>query len=48
MVYNSLTAWIGQPNVPVEIDAALNERDYGDLNGLDKDEAIKKYGKDKV
>ncbi len=26
----------------------LRERDYGDLTGLDKDETIKKYGKDQV
>ena len=27
---------------------ALNERDYGDLSGLNKDEAREKWGKDQV
>jgi 2,3-bisphosphoglycerate-dependent phosphoglycerate mutase len=38
----------GQADIPIEYDAALNERDYGQLNGLDKDEAIEMYGKEKV
>lgn len=29
-------------------DEALNERDYGDLTGLDKDEARKKWGEEQV
>jgi 2,3-bisphosphoglycerate-dependent phosphoglycerate mutase len=39
---------MGQKNIPVFKDAALNERDYGDLVGLNKDEARKKWGDDQV
>ena len=35
---------IGQKNLPVKKDKALNERHYGDLQGLDKAETAKKYG----
>jgi 2,3-bisphosphoglycerate-dependent phosphoglycerate mutase len=35
---------LGQTDLPVEKDAALNERHYGDLQGLDKAETAKKYG----
>ena len=35
-------------NVPITRDLALNERDYGDLNGLNKDDARKKWGDDQV
>jgi 2,3-bisphosphoglycerate-dependent phosphoglycerate mutase len=35
-------------NVPIVRDAALNERDYGELSGLNKDEARKKWGEDQV
>jgi len=35
---------IGQPNLPTEKNQALNERHYGDLQGLDKAETAKKYG----
>lgn len=35
---------IGQKNVPTEFDQALNERHYGDLQGLNKAETAKKYG----
>jgi 2,3-bisphosphoglycerate-dependent phosphoglycerate mutase len=31
-----------------EIDLALNERDYGDLSGLNKDDARKKWGEEQV
>ena len=34
----------GQPDVPTERDQALNERHYGDLQGLNKAETAKKYG----
>lgn len=37
-----------QPNVPITRDVALNERDYGDLSGLNKDEARKKWGDDQI
>ena len=35
---------MGQTNVPVFKDQALNERDYGDLSGLNKDDARAKWG----
>ncbi len=39
---------IGQKDIPVEKDKALNERMYGDLQGLNKDETRKKYGDEQV
>jgi 2,3-bisphosphoglycerate-dependent phosphoglycerate mutase len=39
---------IGQHDVPTFGDPALNERDYGDLSGLDKDDARAKWGEDQV
>ena len=39
---------MGQAKVPVIKDQALNERDYGDLAGLNKDDARKKWGKEQV
>jgi 2,3-bisphosphoglycerate-dependent phosphoglycerate mutase len=39
---------IGQPGLPTLRDQALNERDYGDLTGLNKDEARKKWGEEQV
>jgi len=35
---------IGQPDLPVECDSALNERHYGDLQGLNKDETARRIG----
>jgi 2,3-bisphosphoglycerate-dependent phosphoglycerate mutase len=35
-------------NIPVMKDQALNERDYGDLSGLNKDDARKKWGEEQV
>jgi 2,3-bisphosphoglycerate-dependent phosphoglycerate mutase len=35
---------IGQPTIPIEKDKALNERMYGDLQGLNKAETATKYG----
>lgn len=35
---------IGQTKIPIEKDKALNERMYGDLQGLNKAETAKKYG----
>src|SRR6476646_1145065 len=35
---------IGQTDVPIEKDKALNERMYGELQGLNKAETAKKYG----
>lgn len=37
-----------QTGIPVEKDKALNERCYGDLEGLNKDETVKKFGKEQV
>jgi 2,3-bisphosphoglycerate-dependent phosphoglycerate mutase len=39
---------MGQTNIPVIKHQALNERDYGDLAGLNKDDARKKWGDDQV
>ena len=36
------------PAVPGHQDQALNERDYGDLSGLNKDDAREKWGEDQV
>ena len=38
----------GQTNVPTVADKALNERHYGDLQGLNKAEMMKKYGEEQV
>lgn len=38
----------GKLDVPVERDKALNERHYGALQGLNKEETAKKYGKEQV
>ncbi|HEX5645935.1 MAG TPA: 2,3-bisphosphoglycerate-dependent phosphoglycerate mutase, partial [Nitrospira sp.] len=35
---------VGQTGIPIEKDKALNERMYGDLQGLNKEETAKKYG----
>jgi 2,3-bisphosphoglycerate-dependent phosphoglycerate mutase len=39
---------LGQTSIPVFKDQALNERDYGDLVGLNKDDARKKWGEEQV
>ena len=39
---------IGQTDLPVEKDAALNERFYGDLQGLNKEETAEKFGAEQV
>jgi len=39
---------LGQTKLPVFKDQALNERDYGDLVGLNKDDARKKWGEEQV
>jgi 2,3-bisphosphoglycerate-dependent phosphoglycerate mutase len=39
---------LGQPDLPTIRDQALNERDYGDLAGLNKDDARKKWGEEQV
>ena len=37
-----------QTGIPIEADAALNERHYGDLQGLNKAETAEKFGKEQV
>jgi 2,3-bisphosphoglycerate-dependent phosphoglycerate mutase len=39
---------LGQSNIPVFKDQALNERDYGDLSGLNKDDARARWGAEQV
>jgi len=39
---------LGLPGLPIRKDKALNERHYGDLQGLDKAETIKKFGEAQV
>ena len=41
-------AELGQTGLPITRDQALNERDYGDLSGLNKDDARKRWGEDQV
>jgi len=39
---------VGQPELETIHDQALNERNYGDLAGLNKDDAREKWGKEQV
>jgi 2,3-bisphosphoglycerate-dependent phosphoglycerate mutase len=41
-------AEMGESKIPIFRDEALNERDYGDLVGLNKDDARKKWGDEQV
>jgi len=41
-------AEMGSGKIPIIKDQALNERDYGDLVGLNKDDARKKWGDEQV
>ena len=41
-------AEMGQTGLPEKRDQALNERDYGELVGLNKDDARKKWGEEQV
>ena len=43
-----ILAEIGQGDLKTIKDQALNERDYGELSGLNKDDARKKWGEDQV
>jgi 2,3-bisphosphoglycerate-dependent phosphoglycerate mutase len=43
-----ILAELGQSNLTTVKNVALNERDYGELTGLDKDEARKKFGEEQV
>jgi 2,3-bisphosphoglycerate-dependent phosphoglycerate mutase len=39
---------LGQTGLPITKDQALNERDYGELTGLNKDDARAKWGEEQV
>src|SRR5689334_11266842 len=39
---------LGQTGIPIFRDQALNERDYGELVGLNKDDARKRWGEEQV
>ena len=41
---NLILGILGQKNLPVVLNKALDERNYGELTGLNKAETIKKYG----
>jgi 2,3-bisphosphoglycerate-dependent phosphoglycerate mutase len=41
-------AELGQASLETHRDVALNERDYGELSGLNKDDARKKWGEEQV
>lgn len=43
-----ILAEIGQTGLITHKDQALNERDYGELSGLNKDDARKKWGEEQV
>jgi 2,3-bisphosphoglycerate-dependent phosphoglycerate mutase len=43
-----ILAELGQEDLPIVRDEALNERDYGDLSGLNKDDARKRWGEQQV
>ncbi len=43
-----ILAELGQAGLPETRDQALNERDYGELTGLNKDDARKKWGEEQV
>src|SRR5262249_20177283 len=45
---NLMLEELGQQKLEIIRDQALNERDYGDLSGLDKDEARKRWGDEQV
>jgi 2,3-bisphosphoglycerate-dependent phosphoglycerate mutase len=39
---------VGQPNLETIRNEAINERDYGDLSGLNKDDARERWGEEQV
>jgi len=43
-----ILAELGTPSIEIERDRALNERDYGVLCGVNKDDAIRKWGSEQV
>lgn len=46
--YEGIVEGAGWKDIPVIADEKLNERHYGDLQGLNKAEMIKKYGEEQV
>jgi len=46
--YEIVSKFGGFSNIPLEKDKALNERMYGDLQGLNKDDTRKKFGAEQV
>lgn len=46
--YEGFVEGHGQRGLPVVEDSSLNERHYGDLQGLNKAETVKKYGEEQV
>jgi 2,3-bisphosphoglycerate-dependent phosphoglycerate mutase len=48
MTLDLMLTEMGQTGIPIVRDIALNERDYGDLSGLNKDDARKKWGEEQV
>lgn len=46
--FDGLMKGHGQKKLPVLHDSALNERHYGDLQGLNKADTIKKFGEEQV
>jgi 2,3-bisphosphoglycerate-dependent phosphoglycerate mutase len=45
---NIILKELGQEDIPIVKNQALNERDYGELTGLNKDDARKKWGEEQV
>ena len=45
---NTILEIINQSDIPIIKDIALNERDYGSLAGLNKDDARKKWGEEQI
>jgi 2,3-bisphosphoglycerate-dependent phosphoglycerate mutase len=43
-----ILAELGEPALPTHRDVRLNERDYGALSGLNKDDARKRWGEEQV
>ncbi|MBI2449943.1 MAG: 2,3-diphosphoglycerate-dependent phosphoglycerate mutase [Candidatus Nealsonbacteria bacterium] len=43
-----ILGYLSKKNVPIVINKALDERNYGKLQGLNKDEVKKKYGEERV
>ena len=39
---------LGEENLPIVVEKAFDERNYGELQGLNKDEVKKQYGEEKV